>query len=242
MGGEPILQFGVDTVDEVEPGATVNVAPIFGRDDVADDFGLDAATAEQLELKPGDPVLIFSQTGYDQLGRAFELAKTVYRADRYVFRGTLVAEGVIQESPAGFTGSIEMHGTAGLGCKREWPTKACEAGKNFHAGQRRFSEPTAVPLRYFAATIDTAPVGSVPVIAVAKLSRAPAVVVPIVKTCISGFPPEHATAMYVFVVSSARETGLLPVANGEPLIGVNAPVEDRRNPLMLFAVLFATYT
>jgi len=63
----------------------------------------DAATAEQLELKHGDPVLIFSQTGYDQLGRAFELARTVYRADRYVFRGTLVAEGVIQESSAGFT-------------------------------------------------------------------------------------------------------------------------------------------
>src|ERR1700677_275193 len=61
----------------------------------------DAATVEQLEIKHGDPVLIFSQTGYDQLGRAFELAKTVYRADRYVFRGTLVAEGgtpLVQET------------------------------------------------------------------------------------------------------------------------------------------------
>ena len=61
----------------------------------------DAATVEQLEIKHGDPVLIFSQTGFDQLGRAFELAKTVYRADRYVFRGTLVAEGgtpLVQES------------------------------------------------------------------------------------------------------------------------------------------------
>jgi GntR family transcriptional regulator len=63
----------------------------------------DPATAEHLEIKPGDPVLIFSQTGFDQLGRAFELAKTVYRADRYVFRGTLVAEReggapVVQES------------------------------------------------------------------------------------------------------------------------------------------------
>jgi hypothetical protein len=38
-------------------------------------------------------VLIYSQTGYDQLGRAFELAKTVYRADRYLFRGTLVTDG-----------------------------------------------------------------------------------------------------------------------------------------------------
>jgi NCAIR mutase (PurE)-related protein len=38
-------------------------------------------------------VLIFTQTGYDQLGRAFELARTVYRADRYLFRGTLVAAG-----------------------------------------------------------------------------------------------------------------------------------------------------
>jgi DNA-binding GntR family transcriptional regulator len=56
---------------------------------------------EQLEIKHGDPVLIFSQTGYDQLGRAFELAKTVYRADRYVFRGTLVADGgtpLVQET------------------------------------------------------------------------------------------------------------------------------------------------
>ena len=38
-------------------------------------------------------MLIYSQTGYDQRGRAFELARTVYRADRYLFRGTLVAEG-----------------------------------------------------------------------------------------------------------------------------------------------------
>ena len=66
----------------------------------------DPATAEHLEIKHGDPVLIFSQTGFDQLGRAFELAKTVYRADRYVFRGTLVAEReggapVVQEVAAG---------------------------------------------------------------------------------------------------------------------------------------------
>ena len=49
------------------------------------------APARHLDLRPGDPVLIFQQTGYDQLGRAFELARTVYRADRYLFRGTLVA-------------------------------------------------------------------------------------------------------------------------------------------------------
>lgn len=53
----------------------------------------DPATAAHLEMPPGDPVLIFSQTGYDQLGRAFELARTIYRADRYVFRGTLTADG-----------------------------------------------------------------------------------------------------------------------------------------------------
>ena len=47
--------------------------------------------ARHLGLRPGDPVLVFAQTGYDQLGRAFELARTVYRADRYLFRGTLVA-------------------------------------------------------------------------------------------------------------------------------------------------------
>jgi DNA-binding GntR family transcriptional regulator len=51
----------------------------------------DAATARHLEMAGSDPVLIFTQTGYDQLGRAFELARTIYRSDRYVFRGTLVA-------------------------------------------------------------------------------------------------------------------------------------------------------
>ena len=47
----------------------------------------------------GDPVLIFSQTGYDQLGRAFELARTIYRSDRYVFRGTLVAAVAAGDAP-----------------------------------------------------------------------------------------------------------------------------------------------
>jgi DNA-binding GntR family transcriptional regulator len=49
--------------------------------------------AQHLEIKRGEPVLIFTQTGFDQLGRAFELARTVYRADRYLFRGTLLAAG-----------------------------------------------------------------------------------------------------------------------------------------------------
>ena len=52
-----------------------------------------APVSDHLEISPGDPVLIYSQTGYDQRGQAFELARTVYRADRYLFRGTLVAEG-----------------------------------------------------------------------------------------------------------------------------------------------------
>jgi GntR family transcriptional regulator len=59
--------------------------------------------ARHLGLRPGDPVLIFAQTGFDQLGRAFELARTVYRAARYLFRGTLVSasenDAVVQESP-----------------------------------------------------------------------------------------------------------------------------------------------
>jgi hypothetical protein len=38
----------------------------------------------------GSAGLIFTQTGYDQLGRAFELARTVYQAGRYLFRGTPV--------------------------------------------------------------------------------------------------------------------------------------------------------
>jgi GntR family transcriptional regulator len=57
------------------------------------------ADAEHLEIKLGDPVLIFTQTGYDQLGRAFELARTTYRADRYLFRGTLVSAGSELEPP-----------------------------------------------------------------------------------------------------------------------------------------------
>jgi len=45
--------------------------------------------SDHLEISPGYPVLIFSQTTRDQLGRAAELAETTYRADRYLFRGTL---------------------------------------------------------------------------------------------------------------------------------------------------------
>jgi GntR family transcriptional regulator len=51
------------------------------------------AEAAHLGLAPGGPVLIFAQTGYDTLGRAFELSRTVYRADRYLFRATVVAAG-----------------------------------------------------------------------------------------------------------------------------------------------------
>jgi GntR family transcriptional regulator len=63
------------------------------------------ADAKHLEIDAGEPVLIFTQTGYDQLGRAFELARTVYRADRYLFRGTLVAASeadapVVQMTPS----------------------------------------------------------------------------------------------------------------------------------------------
>jgi GntR family transcriptional regulator len=58
----------------------------------------DPDTARHLEMPAGDPVLIFTQTGYDQLGRVFELARTIYRADRYVFRGTLVADSEVRES------------------------------------------------------------------------------------------------------------------------------------------------
>jgi GntR family transcriptional regulator len=65
----------------------------------------DAEQARHLDLRPGDPVLIFEQTGYDALGRAFELAATVYRADRYRFTGTVVAVSedtpVVQEAASG---------------------------------------------------------------------------------------------------------------------------------------------
>jgi GntR family transcriptional regulator len=68
----------------------------------------DPDTARHLDMPPGDPVLIFSQSGYDQLGRVFELARTIYRADRYVFRGTLVADSdgdtpLVRESVGGWT-------------------------------------------------------------------------------------------------------------------------------------------
>jgi hypothetical protein len=62
------------------------------------------AQARHLELRAGDPVLIFAQTGFDQLGRAFELARTVYRADRYLFRGTVVAVSDTQPVVAADTG------------------------------------------------------------------------------------------------------------------------------------------
>lgn len=63
------------------------------------------ADAQYLEISPGEPVLIFTQTGQDQLGRAFELARTVYRADRYLFRGTLLAaadggDPVVSQAPS----------------------------------------------------------------------------------------------------------------------------------------------
>ena len=54
----------------------------------------DKDTARHLEMAGGDPVLIFTQSGYDQLSRVFELARTIYRADRYVFRGTLIADSL----------------------------------------------------------------------------------------------------------------------------------------------------
>ena len=62
------------------------------------------AQARHLELRAGEPVLIFAQTGFDQLGRAFELARTVYRADRYLFRGTVVAVSDAQPVVAADTG------------------------------------------------------------------------------------------------------------------------------------------
>jgi GntR family transcriptional regulator len=78
--------------------ARYRVLPARGR------FAIQAAAcdpdqAPDLELSPGDPVLVFAQTGYDQLGRAFERTRTVYRADRYLFRGTLVAASEDEEHP-----------------------------------------------------------------------------------------------------------------------------------------------
>lgn len=104
--GVPIAETQAIVPDYVAPGladhdfavqslydvlrAEYRVMPARGR------FAIQAAAcepapAEHLDVRPGDPVLIFQQTGYDQIGRAFELARTVYRADRYLFRGTLVA-------------------------------------------------------------------------------------------------------------------------------------------------------
>ena len=82
--------------------AEYHVLPTWGRFAIQAQMP-DPATARHLEMPADDPVLIFTQTGYDQLGRVFELARTIYRADRYVFRGTLVAAGetdapVVKES------------------------------------------------------------------------------------------------------------------------------------------------
>ena len=86
-------------------------------------FAIEAAACEadqarDLELRAGDPVLIFAQTGYEQLGRAFELARTVYRADRYQFCGTLVAVSgahpvAAQDAGAGAGGAGGPAGTGG---------------------------------------------------------------------------------------------------------------------------------
>lgn len=50
------------------------------------------AQAEQLGLRPGDPLLLARTTSYDDAGRIVELGETYYRGDRYRFHATLVRE------------------------------------------------------------------------------------------------------------------------------------------------------
>lgn len=58
------------------------------------EVGAHAADAEQarlLDVLPGAPLLVATQTTEDQRGERFELSRMVYRADSYRFRATLSA-------------------------------------------------------------------------------------------------------------------------------------------------------
>ena len=48
-----------------------------------------AADAALLGVEPGDPLLVTSQTTFDQRDRPIELATMAYRGDRYRFRASL---------------------------------------------------------------------------------------------------------------------------------------------------------
>jgi GntR family transcriptional regulator len=50
----------------------------------------DSEMAVHLEITPGSPVLVARQTAFGPDGRVIELCLTVYRADRYRFRATLI--------------------------------------------------------------------------------------------------------------------------------------------------------
>jgi GntR family transcriptional regulator len=51
-----------------------------------------ATQARQLDLAPGDPLLLAKTTSFDETGRLVELGETYYRGDRYRFHATLVRE------------------------------------------------------------------------------------------------------------------------------------------------------
>ncbi|MEQ4207903.1 GntR family transcriptional regulator [Actinopolymorpha sp. B9G3] len=69
-----------------ERGATPTHAAYAIEADAADH-----RVANLLDIAVGAPVLITSQTTYDQLGRPVECGRITYRADRYRFHATLAA-------------------------------------------------------------------------------------------------------------------------------------------------------
>lgn len=74
------------------------------------DYAVEAQTADEetaslLEIQPGAPILVATQTTFDQRGRPVECGRTVYRGDRYRFRATLTVRSTspTQEGGASWT-------------------------------------------------------------------------------------------------------------------------------------------
>jgi GntR family transcriptional regulator len=70
-----------------ERGATPTHAAYAIEADAADQ-----RTADLLDIDVGSPVLVTTQTTYDQLARPVECGRITYRADRYRFRAILAAD------------------------------------------------------------------------------------------------------------------------------------------------------
>jgi GntR family transcriptional regulator len=76
----------------------------------------DDELATLLDVRRGTPLLVLDQKTLDQRGRIFELVQTIYRVDRYHFRGTLLRAGV---SPPDNSGIVQPGMTVELVVSRE---------------------------------------------------------------------------------------------------------------------------